>query len=537
MSETHWLVFLTGHLAELRLRTGEHIVLTAVSTVLAIVAAIPLGVLAFRRTWLRGPVMGSVSILQTIPSLAMLAMLLAALGKIGMVPAIIALTLYALLPMVRNTVTGIDGVPPEIAEAARGIGMTQRQELWMVRMPLAAPVIVAGIRTAAVVGVGIATLSAFIGAGGLGQFINRGLALSNTSLILLGAIPAALLALVVDFSIATVQWAVKRRRAEEMHRSASVLKAIALIQPFVLVAAGFLAAYPHVIFGRGGTVSTENPSAVIRIGSKAFSEQFILGETMAQLIESHTDLAVQRVFNLGGTLICHNALINGEIDIYPEYTGTALTTILEHATIRNPQKALEIVTKAYGKRFHVDWLKPFGFDNSYSITVRQSDAVKHGWENISDLAPDARQLKAGFTSEFAARPDGYPGLVEAYGFRFGEVVDVDSSLMYQAAAKGDVDVICAYTTDGRIAAYHLKTLVDDKHFFPPYQAAPIARDQVLKRHPELSRVPNLLGGKIDNATMRKMNYEVDVNHRTAREVAVEFLVSRGMIKGAEPEIR
>jgi osmoprotectant transport system permease protein len=533
MNETHWLVFLTNHLAELRLRTGEHILLTAVSTVLAIVAALPLGVLAFRRTALRGPVMGSVSILQTVPSLAMLAMLLAVLGMIGAVPAIIALTLYALLPMVRNTVTGIDGVPSEIVEAARGIGMTERQELWMVRMPLAAPVIVAGIRTAAVVGVGIATLSAFIGAGGLGQFINRGLALSNTSLILLGAIPAALLALLVDFSIAAVQWALKRRRPDEMRRSTSVLKAIALAQPFVLVAAGFLAAYPHVIFGRGGAASTENPSGVIRIGSKAFSEQFILGEMMAQLIESHTDLAVKRVFNLGGTLICHNALIHGEIDVYPEYTGTALTAILGHATVRNPREALKIVSRAYKKRFHVIWLKPFGFDNSYSITVRQSDAAEHGWKTISDLAPDAAHLKAGFTSEFAARPDGYPGLIHAYGFRFGEVVDVDASLMYQAAAKGEVDVVCAYTTDGRIAAYHLKTLIDDKHFFPPYEAAPIVREQILKKHPGLSTVLNLLAGKIDNATMRKMNYEVDVKHRTAREVAHEFLVSRELIKSVE----
>jgi osmoprotectant transport system permease protein len=530
MSETHWLLFVADRLAELRLRIGEHIVLTAVSTTIAIVAAIPLGILAFRRTWLRGPVMGAVSILQTVPSLAMLAMLLAALGKIGVIPAVIALTLYALLPMVRNTVTGIDGVPAEIVEAARGIGMTGGQELWMVRMPIAAPVIVAGIRTAAVVGVGIATLSAFIGAGGLGQFINRGLAMSNTSLILLGAIPAALLALVVDFSIAAVQWALKRRRKDEIRSATSILRCVALVQPFVLVAVGFVAAYTDFIGGDARPGSNANRSAVIKIGSKAFTEQFILGELMARLIESHTDLGVERIFNLGGTLICHNALVNGEIDVYPEYTGTALTAILGRSTVRDPGEALAIVAKAYEKRFRVDWLQPFGFDNSYSITVRRDDADRYHWQRISDLAGKAAGLKAGFTSEFAERPDGYPGLAKAYGYQFGEVVDVDSSLMYQAAARGDVDVICAYTTDGRIAAYNLKTLVDDRRFFPPYQAAPLARTAALQQHPELSRVLNLLAGKIDNTTMRRLNYMVDVDGRSVGEVAREFLIDHGLIK-------
>lgn len=530
MSETHWLLFVADRFAELRLRTGEHIVLTAVSTAIAIVAAIPLGILAFRRTWLRGPVMGAVSILQTVPSLAMLAVLLAALGKIGVIPAIIALTLYALLPMVRNTVTGIDGVPAEIVEAARGIGMTGGQELWMVRMPMAAPVIVAGIRTAAVVGVGIATLSAFIGAGGLGQFINRGLAMSSTPLILLGAIPAALLALVVDFSIAAVQWALKRRRKDEIRPSTTFFRCVALVQPFVLVAVGFVAAYSDFLGGDARPGSSEDRSEVIKIGSKAFTEQFILGELMAQLIESQTDLSVQRIFNLGGTLICHNALVNGEIDVYPEYTGTALTAILGRSTVRDPVEALAIVEKAYRKRFAADWLKLFGFDNSYSIAVRNEDAERHHWSKISDLAAKAPVLKAGFTSEFAERPDGYPGLAKAYGYQFGEVVDVDSSLMYQAATRGDVDVICAYTTNGRIAAYNLKTLADDRRFFPPYQAAPVVRSAVLKQHPELGRLLNLLAGKIDDETMRRLNYQLDVDGRSVREVARKFLIDHGLIK-------
>ena len=192
--------FVVERLPELYLRTGEHLMLTGCSSGAAVLIGIPLGIVVFRNSWLRNPAMGVIGILQTIPSLAMLAFLLALLHRIGALPAIIALTLYALLPIVRNTLTGLEGVSPQVMEAAKGIGMTHGQRLRLVRIPLAVPVIVAGIRTATVVGVGIATLSAFIGAGGLGQFINRGLALSNTRLILLGAIPAALLALMMDFT-------------------------------------------------------------------------------------------------------------------------------------------------------------------------------------------------------------------------------------------------------------------------------------------------------------------------------------------------
>ena len=212
MASESLATFVAERLPELWFRTGEHLMLTGCSSGTAMVIGIPIGMLLFRKRWLRNPAMGAISVLQTIPSLAMLALLLALLHKIGALPAIIALTLYALLPIVRNTLTGLEGVSAQVMEAARGIGMTEGQQLRMVRIPLAAPVIVAGIRTAVVVGVGIATLSAFIGAGGLGQFINRGLALSNTRLILLGAVPAALLALLLDFTIGAFLWGIAPER-------------------------------------------------------------------------------------------------------------------------------------------------------------------------------------------------------------------------------------------------------------------------------------------------------------------------------------
>lgn len=530
MTGSDWMTFVWDRLPELWLLTGEHILLTGISTVLGILVGVPLGILASRLAGMRGVVLGAVGILQTIPSLAMLAILLALLGKIGVIPAIIALTLYALLPIVRNTFTGLQGVSPEVMEAARGIGMTARQQLWMVNIPLAMPFIIAGIRTAAVVGVGIATLAAFIGAGGLGEFINRGLALSNTRLILLGAIPAALLALLVDFSIGGAQWGLRPLRSAEKGPFKIALKRLALVQPVFLLVVGILAIVTPLSPGTD-LAAVEGPEpGTIRIGSKRFSEQFILGEMMAQLIEDRTDLKVERLFNLGGTMINHGALERGEIDLYPEYTGTALTAILKHNTVSNPKEALEIVSKAYRDRFHAEWLKPFGFNNAYSITVRKDDAERRGWDTISDLAEVAPGLRAGWTAEFSERPDGYPGLQKAYGFRFGEVRDLDPAIMYQAAARGEVDVVCAYTTDGRIPAYNLKPLKDDRGFFPPYYAAPVVRSETLRAHPEVRDVLNELGGALDDSTMQQLNFEVDEKGRTARDVAREFLLSRGLIK-------
>lgn len=522
-----WTAFVADHLQELWLRTGEHLLLTGVSTVAAIIIGIPLGIAAARMWWLRGPLLGAVGILQTIPSLAMLAILLALLRKIGAVPAIIALTLYALLPIVRNTLAGLLGVSPEILEASRGIGMTSRQQLWWVEMPLATPVIVAGVRTAAVVSVGIATLSAFIGAGGLGQFINRGLALSNTELILLGAIPAAILALIVDGVIAAMEWAIRAPRIGLMPlqlKARRILRPVTLGLPILLILLGVAAYYA----GRGPAVA--KGTGAVRIGSKNFTEQLVLGELMAQLIEDQTSLGVVRSFNLGGTMICHGALESGEIDVYPEYTGTALTAILDQPVVSDPKEALQIVSKDYREQFSADWLEPFGFNNTYAITVRGSDAEERGWEDISDLSAAAGDLRAGWTAEFSERPDGYPGLRERYGLEFGEVRDLDPGLMYQAIASGEVDVICAFATDGRIAAYDLKPLEDDLAFFPPYQAAPVVRTEILRAHPELRRVLEVLGGLLDDGTMQQLNYEVDEQKRTPHDVAREFLQENELVR-------
>jgi osmoprotectant transport system permease protein len=533
MAGDSWIAFVSERLPELWLRTGEHLMLTGVSTGLAILIGIPLGICASRIGWLRGPLTAGVGILQTIPSLAMLAILLALLQKIGAIPALIALTLYALLPIVRNTLAGLEGVSAAAVEAARGIGMTSRQRLRLVEIPLAMPVIVAGIRTAAVVSVGVATLSAFIGAGGLGQFINRGLALSNTDLILLGAIPAAVLALIVDGSIAASQWGLRRKRSRGSRVEATIdrcLRPLALAMPVALIIAGCFAYFST---GTSSSNPAWGPSAAegntIRIGTKNFTEQLNLGELMAQLIEARTDLRVERRFNLGGTMICHGALKSGGIDLYAEYTGTALTAILKQSVIADPDRAHETVAREYRQRFSAEWLRPFGFNNTYAITVRKPDANSRNLRTISDLITISRTLRAGFTAEFSERPDGYPGLRRAYGLVFRDVRDLDPALMYQAIANNEVDVICGFATDGRIPAFELQPLRDDRGFFPPYQAAPVIRSEVLDAHPELREVLELLANRLDDATMQRLNFEVDEKKRHPSDVAREFLESRGLL--------
>ena len=518
-----WLNFAAERIPELWVLTGQHLVLTGVSTGLAIVIGLPLGILASTKRWLRVSVLATIGIFQTIPSLAMLAILLALVGKIGAVPAIISLTIYALLPIVRNTVTGIEGVPPDVVEAARGIGMTPVQRLRMVQLPLAMPVLIAGIRTAAVVGVGITTLSAFIGAGGLGQFINRGLALSNMQLILLGAIPAALLAMLVDGVIAATAWGMQPVRQASGHRLKANLKRVAMAMPLLLVALGAYAA-----FGTGHAPPGDRGKTV-RIGSKNFTEQLLLGELLAQMIEAHTELSVDHRFNLGGTMICHEALAAGEIDLYAEYTGTGLVTVLKRPVESDADRVFDVVRTGYREQFDLEWLEPFGFNNTYALTVRKSLALEKGWQTTSDLAASASTLRAGFTAEFSERADGYTGLRSAYGFGFADVRDLEPSLMYQAVVKGEVDVICAFTTDGRIAAFDLQPLVDDRQFFPPYFAAPVIRSECLRDHPEVGTVLSRLTGILDDNTMQALNYQVDEKGRRPSDVVRKFLKSKRLL--------
>jgi len=262
----------------------------------------------------------------------------------------------------------------------------------------------------------------------------------------------------------------------------------------------------------------------IVVGAKNFSEQEVLGELAAQLIERTTGLTVARRFGLGGTDICHAALVAGELDLYVEYTGTALLTVLKREALgRSSFRIYRLVASQYRREFDLEWLPPLGFNNTYAITVRGDAADDNVWTSVSDLAAEASELRAGFTSEFMERSDGYPGLREAYGFEFGRAIDLDPGLMYEAVAEGEVDVICAFATDARIAEYGLRALEDDLSFFPPYDAAPVVRRDTLRSHPQIREALAAMAGTISDREMRRLNHRVDVLGHDPRDVARDWV--------------
>ena len=262
----------------------------------------------------------------------------------------------------------------------------------------------------------------------------------------------------------------------------------------------------------------------IVVASKNFTESAILGELVAQQIERRTDLAVDRRFFLGGTFVCHNGIVSGKIDVYVEYTGTALTAILELPTVFDRAAAYRRVRDEYDERFHVAWGRPLGFNNTFAILVREADARALGIETISEAAAYTQDWTAGFGYEFVEREDGYVGLAEIYGFRFRNAPrTMDLGLTYRALAAGQVDMIAGNSTDGLIEALDLFQLEDDRSYFPPYEAAPLIRNETLARHPEVGEALDALGGLISDDEMRKLNYMVDVEHQDAAAVVRRWL--------------
>jgi osmoprotectant transport system substrate-binding protein len=259
------------------------------------------------------------------------------------------------------------------------------------------------------------------------------------------------------------------------------------------------------------------------VGSKNFTEQIVLGELLAQQIEAHTALRADRRFDLGGTLICHQALLAGQMDLYPEYTGTALTVILKEPPASDPAAVYLTVRDAYKSRFGLEVGPPLGFNNTFAIVVRGDDAARLHLRAISDLIPNAPNWRAGFGYEFMERPDGYPGLVKAYGLSFGSQPRImDLGLLYRALQEKQVDVVAGNSTDGLIAALGLVVLEDDRHYFPPYQAVSVVRGVALEQHAGLREVLDALGGRISEDDMRRMNYALDGEHQDVTSVVRDF---------------
>ena len=516
--------FWAAHQQELTTRLGEHVFLVALSTALAIALGVPIGILAARRPRLGAPFVAVASVVQTVPSLAMFGFLLPVplVGGVGARAALVVLVLYGLLPIVRSTIVGITGIDRSVRQAGIAMGMTPRQLLRQVELPLALPSIVGGIRVAAVVGVGSATIAAAIGAGGLGQYIYRGLSMVDTTVILAGAIPAALLALIVDGGLLWTE-----RRLVSGRRPGSRRRAVAMAASAVILALA------------GGALLAYRAPAAIRVGSKQFTEQLILAEIVAQAIERETGLAVERRHSLGGTLICDRALLEGGIDVYVEYTGTALTAIFHRPPSGDPAAVRETVRELYAASGRT-LLPALGFDNTFAILVRAADARAHDLRTIDDVARVAPGWQAGFGYEFLERPDGYQGLAREYGLAFRAPPQVmDLTLSYRALAAGQVDLIAGDATAGLIEALDLVQLEDNRHYFPPYEAVPVARADTLLRYPQVRRAIEGLAGRMGAPEMRAMNYAADTGRAGPAEIARRFLERerplRGGHRGAERE--
>ncbi|WP_226536529.1 glycine betaine ABC transporter substrate-binding protein [Fictibacillus halophilus] len=494
----------------------QHLFLSLVSILIATVIAIPLGIFISRQKRVAEPIIGVTAVFQTIPSLALFGFLLPVFG-IGSTTAIIALTVYALLPILRNTYTGITGVDKSVVEAGKGMGMTNSQILRMIELPLALPIIMAGLRTATVLTIGVATLAAFIGAGGLGDLIYRGLSMTRNELVLAGAIPAALLAILFDFILRRIEMATEPKTSAKKGSSWKVplfigIPIAALVLFFAL---------------RGGG----DEDAIVITGKK-WTEQYILPYIISEYVKDKTDYPVVVKEAIGETPILTEAIKKGDIDMYVEYTGTGYLTILKekYDPGMTPEEIYDTVKKGYEEKYDLKWTKPLGFENTYALALNPDKAKQLNVKTISELAPISDEVSFGGPTEFFEREDGYTPFVKTYGLNFKVKRSLDPNLMYTAVKEGKVDAVPAFTTDGRIVRFNLKTLEDDKKFFPPYFAAPIVREDTLKEYPELEGVLNELEGKISEEEMAEMNAKVDLDKEDPRKVAKDFLKSKKLIK-------
>ncbi|OCA88423.1 glycine/betaine ABC transporter permease [Bacillus sp. FJAT-27225] len=484
----------------------QHIELSFISLFFALLIAVPLGIYLTRKKRAAEIVIGITAVFQTIPSLALLGLLIPLVG-IGTIPSIIALVIYALLPILRNVYTGIKEVDPNLIEAAKGLGMNNRRLLFKIELPLAMPVIMAGIRTAMVLIIGTATIAALIGAGGLGNLITVGIDRNDTNLILLGAIPAALLALFFDFVL---------RRLERSSFKKSLISIVSVLVAFFLVIAV--------------TTFSQPKEADIVIGGKLGPEPEILMNMYKLLIEDHSDLNVEVKPHMGGTSFVYNALQAGSIDIYPEFTGTAIVDLLkEQPKSTDRTEVFEQAREGLAKELGLALLEPMEFNNTYALAVPASLAEQYNLKTISDLKAVEGVIKAGFTPEFPERADGYPGIQKLYGINFPQINIMQPKLRYTAVDSGDINLIDAYSTDSELARYNLTVLEDDKNLFPPYQGAPLLKEETLKQYPELEEILNKLGGKITDDEMREMNYEVAVEKKSANSVAKAFLEKHSLL--------
>jgi osmoprotectant transport system permease protein len=510
---------------------AAHLQLSLLALLLGTAVSVPAGIWASRRPRAGRVALGAASVLQTIPSLALLAIMvpaLAALGRatqaslgvtvpsIGFLPALIGLTLYSVLPILQNTVTGLAGVDPAVVEAARAVGMTDRQRLRRVELPLALPVIVAGVRTATVWVVGLATLSTPVGAPSLGNYIFSGLQTRNLAAVLVGCVAAAALALVLDALVHALERGVRARRRGLVAVAALALAALTVHAAATLAAGAF-----------------SHARRPVAIGAKTFTEQYVLSAILAGRVAA-TGAPARVVPSLGST-VAFDALRDGALDCYVDYSGTIWATIMRRSDVPSDRGAvLAEVTRFLRERADITVVAALGFENAYALVMREDRARAAGVRRISDLVARAPELTIVSDYEFFSRPE-WRALGAAYGLRFAAERSMDPSLMYQAVAAGDVDVASAFSTDGRIAAFDLRVLDDDRGAIPPYDAVVLASARLVREEPRVVAALASLERAIDADTMRRMNAAVDHDGRSPEDVAREFLAH--VDAGSRPRVR
>lgn len=522
--------------ADLPYLLGGHLLLSVGAIGIGVATSVPLGVVASRWENLRGPLLATAGVIQTIPSLALLALMVPLLGgTIGFLPAFLALTLYSMLPTLRNTVTGILEVDVAVTEAARGMGMTDRQSLVRVELPLAAPVVIAGIRTATVWVVGTATLATPVGAPCLGQYIFMGLQTRNWTAVLFGCVFVAGLAIFLDQTIALLEYAVRTRK-RTLARSALVLLALVAVAGIAPLGSNL----PQARKGAAGTSRAQMPATPegpllaglsLAVGSKGFTEQYVLAALLTRELERH-GAVVESITNMGSSIL-FDALRNDTVNVSVDYSGTIWATVMKRTEPIDRISTLIDVAAYLKDQFGVISVGPLGFENAYALAMRRDRAAALGVRSIGDLLPHAGSLTVAGDPEVFGRPE-WERVREIYGLGAVRTRGMDSTFLYEAVRDGEVDVITAYSTDGRIAAFDLLVLRDPRQAFPPY-------DAILLVSPAAAATPGViealrpLVNAIDDVSMRNANRRVDIDGISPQTAAEQLGRQRPPVRRSDTD--
>ena len=494
----------------------EHIELTVLALVAAILIGVPLGILIAYIRPASKPVLAFANVVQAVPSMALLGLAIPVFG-IGMKPAIFLVVIYSLLPIIKNTYAGLMNISDQMLEAAEGIGLTKSQILFKVRLPMALPVIMTGVRISAVSAVGLMTLAAYVGGGGLGYLVFSGIRTVSNVMILAGAIPACILALLVDRVFAAIETIVTpvsllegKNKDEKRRRKKRECVVIA-------VAVALLVALFSASLFQG------KKTADIRIASMDFSENEIFAYMLSEAIERDLGIDVETIPDLGAGSVCLSSIESGENDGYVDYTGTLYVNILKNPASSDVEQVYTDSVKGMKEQYGLDVLNSLNVNNTYTLSTTKEIAEQYGLETISDLKKIGGPVTICSTLAFMNREDGLLGVEDRYGINFNKV-GVDGSARYTALMSGEGQVIDAYSTDGLLKKFDLVILEDDQGVFPPYYAVPVFREEIMEQYPEIADVTEALAGVLSTDTMAELNYLVDEEGQKAEEVAHNFLV-------------